>query len=85
MLNFSDQLDEIKSLIYSGTKANKSFAYSTLLHLQQQSSDSRASIQTLVRTSQSLIHPIVADIQDDDEEMWVPILCSKKNSNFIVV
>ncbi|ONH98431.1 hypothetical protein PRUPE_7G248700 [Prunus persica] len=71
MSNFSDQLDEIKYLISSasGTKANKSFAYSTLLHLQQQSSDSHASIQKLARTSQSLIHPIVADIQDDDEEI----------------
>ncbi|PQM40985.1 hypothetical protein Pyn_24569 [Prunus yedoensis var. nudiflora] len=69
MSNFSDQLDEIKSVISSGTKATKSFAYSTLLHLQQQSSDSPASIQTLAQTSQSLMHPIVADIQDKDEEI----------------
>lgn len=69
MSNFSDQLEEIKTLISSGTKANKSFAYSTLLHLQEQSSDSHGLIQTLALGSQSLLYWIVADVHDEDEEM----------------
>ncbi|XP_061991609.1 uncharacterized protein LOC133709758 isoform X2 [Rosa rugosa] len=67
MSNLSDQLEEIKSLISSPTKSNKSLAYSTLSHLQQQSSD--ALIQTLALSSQSLLRRIVADIHDDDEEI----------------
>lgn len=71
MSNFSDQLDEIKTLLSSNIKTNKSFAYSTLLHLQEQSSNTQASIQTLAESSQSLIPPIVADVHDEEEEMCV--------------
>ncbi|KAM1201340.1 hypothetical protein FF1_017618 [Malus domestica] len=70
MSGFSDQLEEIKSLISSAaTKANKSFAYSTLLHLQQQSSDCDDSIQMLARSCRSLIRPTVADVRNNDEEI----------------
>ncbi|KAM2808208.1 hypothetical protein PS2_043118 [Malus domestica] len=70
MSGFSDQLEEIKSLISSAaTKANKSFAYSTLLHLQQQSSDCHDLIQMLARSSRSLIRPTVADVRNNDEEI----------------
>ncbi|KAM1013452.1 hypothetical protein FF1_043385 [Malus domestica] len=70
MSGFSDQLEEIKSLISSAaTKANKSFAYSTLLHLQQLSSDCHDSIQMLARSSRSLIRPTVADVRNNDEEI----------------
>ncbi|KAM1089863.1 hypothetical protein ACFX19_017782 [Malus domestica] len=70
MSGFSDQLEEIKSLISSAaTKANKSFAYSTLLHLQQQSSDCHDSIQMLARSCRSLIRPTVADVRNNDEEI----------------
>ncbi|KAM1054294.1 hypothetical protein FF1_001698 [Malus domestica] len=70
MSGFSDQLEEIKSLISSAaTKENKSFAYSTLLHLQQQSSNCHGSIQMLARSCRSLIRPTVADVRKNDEEM----------------
>ncbi|KAL5547772.1 hypothetical protein UlMin_003003 [Ulmus minor] len=67
MSNFSEQLEEIKSSISSNT--NKSFAYSTLLYLQEQSSSSPASIQTLAESSPSLIPLIVADVHEEDEEI----------------
>ncbi|KAM1162689.1 hypothetical protein ACFX13_001727 [Malus domestica] len=71
MSGFSDQLEEIKSLISSAaTKANKSFAYSTLLHLQQQSSNCHGSIQMLARSFWSLIRPTVADVRNNDEEIY---------------
>ncbi|XP_015894129.1 uncharacterized protein LOC107428164 isoform X1 [Ziziphus jujuba] len=67
MSNFSDQLDEIKTLLSSNI--NKAFAYSTLLHLQEQSSNTQASIQILAESCQSLIPLIVADVHEDDEEI----------------
>ncbi|XP_004288782.1 PREDICTED: uncharacterized protein LOC101314796 [Fragaria vesca subsp. vesca] len=69
MSNFSDELEEIKSLISSGTKSNKSLGYSTLSHLQEQSSDDHALIQTLSLSSRSLLRRIVADVHSDDEEI----------------
>jgi hypothetical protein len=72
MSNSSDQLEEIKLQISSDSRANKCFAYSTLLHFQEQSSDDPASIQALAGLSQSLLSLFVADISDDDEEMSVP-------------
>lgn len=74
MSNFSDQLDEIKTLLSSNI--NKAFAYSTLLHLQEQSSNTQASIQILAESCQSLIPLIVADVHEDDEEMYVEKLTS---------
>uniref|UniRef100_A0A2N9FV13 Telomere-associated protein Rif1 N-terminal domain-containing protein n=1 Tax=Fagus sylvatica TaxID=28930 RepID=A0A2N9FV13_FAGSY len=69
MSNSSDQLEEIKLQISSDSRANKCFAYSTLLHFQEQSSDDPASIQALAGLSQSLLSLFVADISDDDEEI----------------
>ena len=66
MSNSSDQLEEIKTLISSGSKC---LAYSTLLHFQEQSSGDPTSIQALAGISQTLLSLIVADISDDDEEM----------------
>ena len=66
MSNSSDQLEEIKALISSGSKC---LAYSTLLHFQEQSSGDPTSIQALAGISQTLLSLIVADISDDDEEM----------------
>ena len=66
MSNSSDQLEEIKTLISSGSKC---LAYSTLLHFQEQSSGDPTSIQVLAGISQTLLSLIVADISDDDEEM----------------
>ncbi|KAK4573584.1 hypothetical protein RGQ29_031509 [Quercus rubra] len=66
MSNSSDQLEEIKALISSGSKC---LAYSTLLHFQEQSSGDPTSIQALAGISQTLLSLIVADISDDDEEI----------------
>lgn len=76
MANFSDQIDEIKTLLSSDatTKSQKPVAYSTLLHLQEQSSSATGDpslIQTLADASLALLPPILADIFDEDEEMWV--------------
>ena len=67
MSNFSDQLQRIKSSISSGI--NKSFAYSTLLYLQEQSTNSSIAVQTLAETTPSLIPLLVADVHDQEEEM----------------
>ncbi|KAG8652032.1 hypothetical protein MANES_06G047100v8 [Manihot esculenta] len=69
MSSFSDQIDEIKSLIHSNSKASKSLAYSTLLLLQQQSNNNPSSIQTLASSFQTLISIISVDISNDDEEI----------------
>ncbi|KAK6273259.1 hypothetical protein POUND7_010342 [Theobroma cacao] len=69
MSNVTDQTEEIKTLISSNSKTNKSFGYSTLLHFQEQSSDSPPSIQALAQCSRCLIPLIVADIHDEDEEI----------------
>ena len=66
MSNSSDQLEEIKALISSGSKC---LAYSTLLHFQEQSGDDPTSIQALAGISRTLLSFIVADISDNDEEM----------------
>lgn len=69
MSNLSEQLEEIKIILASNSKSSKPLAYSTLLHLQEQSSNTLASIKVLAEISQSLIPLIVADVHDDDEEM----------------
>ncbi|KAM1817381.1 hypothetical protein ACFX1X_001691 [Malus domestica] len=85
MSGFSDQLEEIKSLISSAaTKANKSFAYSTLLYLQQQSSDCHDSIQMLARSCRSLIRPTVADVRNNDEEI-TPLLAAHFHSLLLAI
>ncbi|XP_022731689.1 uncharacterized protein LOC111286137 isoform X8 [Durio zibethinus] len=68
MSNITDQIEEIKTLISSNSKTNQSLGYSTLLHLQEQSSDS-PSIQALAQSSRHLIALIVSDIHDEDEEI----------------
>ncbi|XVF88328.1 hypothetical protein PTKIN_Ptkin19aG0041100 [Pterospermum kingtungense] len=69
MSNFTDQIEEIKALISSNSKADKSFGYSTLLHFQEQSSDIPTSILALAQSSRCLIALIVADVHDEDEEI----------------
>ncbi|KAM6580085.1 hypothetical protein CsatA_003859 [Cannabis sativa] len=67
MSSFSHQLHEVKLSISLGT--NKSFSYSTLLYLQEQSANCSASIQTLAEATPSLIPLMAADVQDQDEEI----------------
>ncbi|XP_050203964.1 uncharacterized protein LOC126654003 [Mercurialis annua] len=74
MLNFSDEVEEIKSLINSNYKENKSVAYSSLLHLQEQSNNHSSSVQALANSSHTLIASITADISIDDEEIAVQAL-----------
>ncbi|KAL4341095.1 hypothetical protein GQ457_08G000600 [Hibiscus cannabinus] len=69
MSNISDQMEEIKALISSDSKTDRSFGYSTLLHFQEQSSDSPPSIQALIQSSRGLINLIVSDIHHEDEEV----------------
>ncbi|XP_059635152.1 uncharacterized protein LOC132277329 [Cornus florida] len=69
MEKFSGQLEEIRTLLSSNTKAHKPFAYSTLLHLQEQSSTDPSSIQLLADSSRALLSPILTDISDADEEI----------------
>ncbi|OMO81230.1 Armadillo-type [Corchorus capsularis] len=69
MSNLTDQIEEVKTLLSSNSKTNKSFGYSTLLHFQEQSSDCPPSIQALCQSSRSLIDLIIADIHDEDEEI----------------
>ncbi|XP_057508655.1 uncharacterized protein LOC130791509 isoform X1 [Actinidia eriantha] len=71
MANFSHQIEEIKTLLSSTTKSDKPVAYSTLLHLQEQSScgTDPSLIQSLAGASPSLLSPILTDISSDDEEI----------------
>ncbi|KAJ0091514.1 hypothetical protein Patl1_13891 [Pistacia atlantica] len=68
MSNAFDQLEEIKTLISSNSKQNKSFGYSSLLHFQEQSTSIPSAVQALAQNVRSLIASIVCDISDDDEE-----------------
>ncbi|XP_052200008.1 uncharacterized protein LOC127806635 [Diospyros lotus] len=71
MADFIEQLEEIKTLLSSNAKANRPFAYSSLLHLQEQSSSSAdpSLIHSLANASRSLLSSILADVSDDDEEI----------------
>ena len=71
MSNFLDQLNQIKSLISSSSKSEKSFAYSTLQHLQELSNSDDSLIQFLVDHNIAFLSSIVSDIciDDADEEM----------------
>ncbi|KAF8407155.1 hypothetical protein HHK36_006281 [Tetracentron sinense] len=69
MTNFDDQIKEIETLLSSNTRADKSFAYSTLLHLQEQSSNDSSAIHALSERSHSLLSLILPCISDDDEEI----------------
>ncbi|KAJ8753197.1 hypothetical protein K2173_017786 [Erythroxylum novogranatense] len=69
MSNFSDQLEEAKALIKSRSKGNKSFAYSHLLHLQEQSGNDPSSIQILADSCRVLVSAISVDVSAEDEEI----------------
>ncbi|CAL5360829.1 unnamed protein product [Camellia sinensis] len=71
-----DQLEEIKTLLSSNTKSHKPFAYSTLLHLQEQSSSSTdpSLIQSLADASRPILSSILTDVSNDDEEIAVQAL-----------
>ncbi|XP_057537577.1 uncharacterized protein LOC130815209 isoform X1 [Amaranthus tricolor] len=72
MSNFLDQLNQIKSLISSSSKSEKSFAYSTLQHLQELSNSDDSLIQFLVDHNIAFLSSIVSDIciDDADEEIF---------------
>ncbi|CAL5438909.1 unnamed protein product [Camellia sinensis] len=67
---------EIKTLLSSNTKSHKPFAYSTLLHLQEQSSSSTdpSLIQSLADASRPILSLILTDVSNDDEEIAVQAL-----------
>ncbi|XP_011017837.1 PREDICTED: uncharacterized protein LOC105121049 isoform X2 [Populus euphratica] len=77
MSSFCNQIEEIKSLICS----NKSLAYSTLSHLQEQSVNDPSLLQTLADNSQDLVSLITVDISIDDEEVAAQAL---KCSGFMI-
>ncbi|KAF5203455.1 Telomere-associated protein rif1 [Thalictrum thalictroides] len=69
MEEFSNQIEEIKTLITSNSKSDKSFGYSTLLHLQEQSTQHPSAIEALSKHVCHLILSIIADISVEDEEI----------------
>lgn len=69
MSNFFSKLEDIERLISSNDRANRPFAYSSLLRLQEQSGMDPSSTQALTDGSLRLMSFIVADISEDDEEM----------------
>ncbi|GAB4828246.1 hypothetical protein Ancab_035158 [Ancistrocladus abbreviatus] len=71
---FIEELEHIKTLLLSTQKSEKSFGYSTLLHLQEQSNTDDSFIQTLRNSTQTLLSSMIVDIQDDDEEVAVQAL-----------
>ncbi|CAN4103532.1 unnamed protein product [Withania somnifera] len=60
-----EQLDQIESLLSS----NKSLAYSTLLHLQQQSSNDASLVRLLSDSCSIIMHYILVDVLNKDEEI----------------
>lgn len=65
----SAKLEEIEALVFSQSNASKSAAYSTLLHIQEQSTSDYSTVQELAESSRRLISFIVADSLNEDEEM----------------
>lgn len=76
MANFTDQLKKIKTLLTPSADipcddqiSKKPFAYSTLLHLQEQATNLPPLIQFLVDSFNSLLSFILFDVSNHDEEM----------------
>lgn len=77
MANFAEQLEKIKTLLTTSSntvsshhqKSEKPFAYSTLLHLQEQATNDPAMIQSLADSFNCLIPLILVDVAAHDEEM----------------
>ncbi|PHU10415.1 hypothetical protein BC332_22275 [Capsicum chinense] len=63
-------MEEIEAQLSS----NKSLGYSTLLHLQQQSGADPSLLRLLVDSSSVIVHYILADVYDNDEEIAAQIL-----------
>ncbi|GMH04553.1 hypothetical protein Nepgr_006393 [Nepenthes gracilis] len=68
MSKLVEELEQIKTLILSTRISDRLFAYSTLLHLQEQSSSDDYSIRLLAECTRVLLSPVIADIQEEDEE-----------------
>ncbi|MCD7466471.1 hypothetical protein HAX54_003220 [Datura stramonium] len=65
MENFKEQLEQIQTLLSS----NKPLAYSTLLHLQQQSGTDPSLVRLLADSSSLIVPCILADVSVNDEEI----------------
>ncbi|PHT55407.1 hypothetical protein CQW23_03893 [Capsicum baccatum] len=63
-------MEEIEAQLSS----NRSLGYSTLLHLQQQSGADPSLLRLLVDSSSVIVHYILADVYDNDEEIAAQIL-----------
>lgn len=68
MADFREQIEEIKALLSSQKKA---VAYPKLLHLQEISAAETSAVETLADSSHAILSFVVADISDNDEEMFV--------------
>ncbi|KAK7264887.1 hypothetical protein RJT34_32500 [Clitoria ternatea] len=64
----SEEINEIRSLISSDDKVQKSSGYSSLLQFQQHSCLNPSSFHSLAHSSKSIISSIVSDISDDHDE-----------------
>ncbi|KAF6158142.1 hypothetical protein GIB67_014936 [Kingdonia uniflora] len=69
MADFTKNIQEIESLLASKSITDRSFAYSNLLHLQEQSTEHSSAIQALKERLQCLISSIISDIWDEEEEI----------------
>ncbi|XP_015081032.1 uncharacterized protein LOC107024552 [Solanum pennellii] len=65
METFEEQFDQITTLLSS----NKPLAYSTLLHLQQQSGADPSLVKLLADSSSIIVSYIISDVSDNDEEI----------------
>lgn len=68
MADFRVQIDDISTLLLSDDKAR---AYSKLLQLQEISTVDSSAVETLAGSSSTILSSIVADISNNDEEMYV--------------
>ncbi|XP_068464380.1 uncharacterized protein [Phaseolus vulgaris] len=64
----SEEIQEIRSIISSDNKFNKSSGYSSLLQFQQHSCVNASALQSLAHSAQSIISSIVSDLFDDHDE-----------------
>lgn len=69
MEEFTERLEEIKTLLSSNSRAEKPLAYSNLLELQERSVNDPSLIRLLAQNSKCLLSAILTDISYDDEEM----------------
>ncbi|KAK9130632.1 hypothetical protein Sjap_011119 [Stephania japonica] len=72
--DFPNQIQQIETLLSSNSEQDKSFGYSTLLHLQQQSNEHPSAVRALTDRLRPLFSSALSDIASNDEETAVQAL-----------